>query len=238
MCGSLETNDHLWECPALADERAAALSTFIQSSIDIGTPRAMVHVMHYRLRNLFRLPVDTLGEYKGDQDTPITNRTIQAGQAQDELGWDNFIKGRHCSLWEDMYASYLTTIPPPKTKYKKGLTWAMRLIRESIKLQCQVWMLRIKEINEHDDSTNDIRIRDQRVRQRVTETYKNRETYNTFIQEKFFNIPLDIRLSQSTFQLVKWLETVDRAHNAWDPGSNADIYQHFHPTRPPDLPPQ
>jgi len=62
------------------------------------------------------------------------------------------------------------------------------------------------------------------------------ERYHTFIKEKFFNIPIDVRLSQSTFQLVKWLETVDRAHNAWNQGGYADIYQHFHPTRPPDLP--
>jgi len=124
MCGTIETNDHLWECPALAGERASALSIFIQASIDIGTPTLLVHIMNYKLSNLFCLLVDTLGDYQVEQDTPINIKMIQAGQAQEDLGWDNFIKGRHCSLWEDIYDSYLTTTPPPKTKYRTGITWA------------------------------------------------------------------------------------------------------------------
>jgi len=125
--------------------------------------------------------------------------------------------------------------PTHKLTYQKGITWATRLVKESLYVLCHLWQSRNKMIHTPvNDETNSTFI-DQRVRQRVEEVFADKTTYHLMVQENLFHIPKDQRLEQSTFNLVKWLETIDKAQNTWLQGGQDSIYQYVHPTRPPDL---
>jgi len=56
------------------------------------------------------------------------------------------------------------------------------------------------------------------------------------VQAILFASPLEQRLNQREFQLVKWIQTVDRADRVFDGMKPASIHSYYHPTRPPDLP--
>jgi len=204
---------------------------------DIGTHELLLHIIESGLRTLLNISGTTVEGYDIDQQNPLTTLMLSAGQEQDSLGWDNFLRGRHSKLFEEAYDEYLATKPRVKMKYKKGITWATRLVQDSLTLLCKVWTQRSKHFHqpEQNEEGYTTKLSDARVRSRVEEVYDNREYYHRLIQDNLFQLPREDRLKQSTFNLVKWLETVDRADNAGLVGQE-NIYQYFHPTRPPDIP--
>jgi len=237
MCGIIEDNEHLWVCPAHAEVRREAMATYIHTIQDIGTPNELVTLIQLGLSNLLNIPSPPIHELQVDNGNTLMAMMIQAGQDQTSLGWDNYLRGRHSKLFAQSYDAYLATKPIHKTKYTKGITWAARLVRESLLLLGKIWMIRNKEIHNptRDDQGHTTKLSDQRIKQRVEEVYDDMSNYHQLIQANLFNIPREERTKQSTFHLVKWLETVDRAQNAWKRGPD-NIHQYFHPTRPPAVP--
>jgi len=78
------------------------------------------------------------------------------------------------------------------------------------------------------------RVRD--IHQRARELYKDRCYYSETVQATLFGVPLDQRLQQREFQIVKWIQTVEMADRVQDGLPSQPIYAYYHPTRPPDLP--
>ncbi len=61
-----------------------------------------------------------------------------------------------------------------------------------------------------------------------------RTAFSRADRAKLFDIPLEQRLQQRPFNLVKWLQTVDTTDRVRLGARQAPIYSYFHPTRPPD----
>ncbi len=69
---------------------------------------------------------------------------------------------------------------------------------------------------------------------RIRETYKDRTAFSRADRAKLFDIPLEQRLQQRPFNLVKWLQTEDTTDRVRMSAGQPRIYSYFHPTRPPD----
>ena len=88
----------------------------------------------------------------------------------------------------------------------------------------------------HEPTEHELSLRTKRIHTRVTETYHNKDLYHPLVQEKMFHLTEEERLQQPPFQLIKWLETVDRMNTAiMGDMDNHNLYQYYHPTRPPDI---
>ena len=156
---------------------------------------------------------------------------------QDELGWTNFIRGRHSLQFQIAYDQYLADLPTKeKLKYKSGKTWTTALVAASLKLLVEIWYARNDQCNSPDteDTTMTPRIRE--LHNRVHEVYQQRMDYSEDIRVKLFDVSLDQRLQQQPLQLMKWIQTVDIAEKGPRGRKRAPVYSYFHPTRPPDLP--
>ncbi len=125
LCNELDTNDHVFICSATVENRKDAVTTFL-STIDEGTPLDVKDLFRRRLYTT--LAVNQPNERPVEEDHP----TIQ-----DELGWLNFIRGRHTRQFEEIYDQYLDELPSKSKKglpYKSGKAWATALVKASITL--------------------------------------------------------------------------------------------------------
>jgi len=122
MCHHVEDNDHLWVCSAQTEGRRIILTTMIDTVIASGTPQEIIDVIHYGLSSLFNLQQDRLGDHHIDPVDPVILKDWRASEEQGNLGWDDFVRGRHSHLWADAYETDLERKPKQKVRYtKKGL---------------------------------------------------------------------------------------------------------------------
>lgn len=203
MCNQLEDNEHLWTCPSQTHLREQALLKLIASLTAIGSPISGITIIQHRLNTFLHLP-DSSPSY--DVTDPLVPHILQAAHDQDQLGWDNFMRGRHSRLWAEAYDAYIETRPKTKYKYKKGATWAAELVRNSLKLLTTIWINRNEEL--HDATHTEKSMSEQRAHARVTETYESMNLYPQLVRDQLFHVPLTERLQQQPFTLIKWLETV------------------------------
>lgn len=239
MCNQVEDNEHLWTCPAQVLQRQTALETMLETLTDIGSPILVTRTLKMRLNTFLQIHTPDLDDEDHDpqtetQTTLCDTLFIQAGTEQDDLGWDNFLRGRHSMKWDVAYDEYIQTRPQRKCKHEKGVTWAAAMVKASLKLLTSIWASRNEEIHTRSDQEHSKQ--EHRIRTRVQETYVDRLQYPEVIRDTLFNMPLEERLEQDKFQLIKWLETVEQAQLSTTYGGTADIHRCYHPTRPPDLP--
>ena len=158
-----------------------------------------------------------------------------ATASQDDLGWINFIRGRHSIQWEEAYDSYLETGQGKET-YKTAQAWAMNLVKASLTLLVEIWCARNDQFHNQPDEEGNLSPAIEAIHQRVWEIYEDKDLYNRATRAKLFDLTIDQRLQQRPFQLVKWIQTVDMTATARQDGQTQSIYAYYHPTRPPDDP--
>jgi hypothetical protein len=99
FCSDEDTNDHIWSCQATTKNRQDAVATFI-SSIKNKTPTFMIDIIQHRLEEVLAIPSTNL------HPEDMTYEYVESAIAsQDDLGWINFIRGRHSNQWEEVYDS-------------------------------------------------------------------------------------------------------------------------------------
>ena len=154
---------------------------------------------------------------------------------QDELGWINFIRGRHSKYYEEGYDLYLEELPDKKgQQYKTGRAWAIALVKASLTLLVDIWHSRNDQYHNQDDNDDGLSPRIRELHNRIRETYKDQLLFSTALRAKLFDKPMEERLQQRPFQLMKWIQTVAMTEKVNSGGGQAPIYSYFHPTRPPD----
>jgi len=233
MCSEVEDNTHLWICPAQVIHRTSALQSFINILKDRGSPPPVCQAFNDRLALFLSIPLETtIGRFDQDLTDPLSILTRNATFDQESLGWDNFLRGRHSLKWEEVYDEYLTIQQKKRRhKYTTGRTWATHVAREGLILLTTIWRARNTEI--HEVTGPDKSLSDQLIHTRVRETYATKHLYPELTQHHMFHKTEEECLQQSSFKLIKWLETVDRLQFTFTAdGSNQDIYQYFHPIRP------
>jgi hypothetical protein len=227
FCSEIESNDHVWICHGTQTLRQEALNNFI-ATIDEKTPDEIKVTLTRRLHQALALP------YSDVPSQPYeTEEVTTALNAQDELGWVNFIRGRHSVKWEAAYDLYHVT-RRQNNMYKSGRKWATALVKASLTLLVDIWYDRTQQYHSRDDNEDTPSPKVRAIHQRVRETYADKHLYSRAVQAKLFDTTLNQRLQQRPFQLVKWLQTVDMTGKAWLGGSQPSIHAYYHPTRPPD----
>ena len=118
----------------------------------------------------------------------------------------------------------------------KFIAWATLLIKASLTLLVEVWYDRNTKVNStsyEEEVAVSPRLRE--VHQRVRELYNDRCNYSEEVQAILFASPLEQRLNQREFQLVKLIQTADRADRVLDGMKPASIYSYYHPIKPPEM---
>jgi len=234
LCNAIDTNDHVLICSATVVNRLEAVNQFM-TSIGEKTPLAVNMVLQQRLREALDLspmahqPEDIAHhlEDTGQDDF------ILAVEQQDDLGWINFIRGRHSIKWEEAYDVYLQSLKG-KPPCRSGRQWATQLVKASLTLLVEIWYGRNDQYHNQEEADGTPTPRTRELHDRIRETYEDRYLYSTAVQEKLFDIPMEKRMQQRQFQLVKWLQTVDNYYKASKGVDQAPIHSYFHPTRPQD----
>jgi hypothetical protein len=227
FCSEEDSNDHIWTCQATTTNRETAITTFI-SSIEPKTPADMTAAIHQRLRTVMDTPALDIHP----EDTAPEEVTM-ALIAQDDLGWINFIRGRHSIKWEEVYDLYLES-GLEKNTFRSGRAWAKHLVKASLTLLVDIRSARNDQVHHQVDDEGDISHQLQALHQRVRETYESRGSFSNAMQAKLFDMTLENRLQQRQFQLVKWIQTVEMTARVMQGGRPQPIYAFYHPTRPPD----
>jgi hypothetical protein len=222
FCEEEDSNDHIWICRETITNREEQLNKFL-SSIDAKTPTYMTMILRQRLEAILALP----STIEHPEDI-LPDEVSRAVDSQDDLGWINFIRGRHSTDLEDAYDIYLER-EQGKKAYRSGRAWATQLVKHSLTLLVGIWYARNDQFHSNDDGEITLSHEIQEIHQRVRETYADKRLYNRAMRAKLFDMTLDQRLQQRPFQLVKWIQTVEMTAQIVKP-----IYSHYHPTRPPD----
>jgi len=63
----------------------------------------------------------------------------QACQQQKDLGWDNFIRGRHSTLWKDAFDMLINQLQTRRGKPRTGKSIAMKFVKSSLQLLVGIW---------------------------------------------------------------------------------------------------
>jgi len=124
------------------DQREITLSTYIDKVNQKGTAPIIVNVLHSRLKTLFGMAADPITVNAAN---PTDAKAREATEKQDEIGWDNFIRGRHSILWNEAQAEYLagqgeqTEIGRARRK-KKSEKWIRDILEATLNLLTTVWI--------------------------------------------------------------------------------------------------
>lgn len=227
FCPAIENNTHIWVCPARTDTRRQVMDTFKTKCLDIGLPPTITVIFHNRLRIFLDISNGevALPEQPRDQDI------VQAYQQQEELGWDNFIRGRHSVIWQETFDRLLVNMEQRRGRPRTGKSMATKLVKSCLQLLVAIWCDHNQAIYSPDESG--ITMQSENVNARVREFYDNQHIYPQFIRDTMFNLPMEDRLKQRPFQLVKWMETINVKHQT--SLREGSLYQYYHPTRPPEV---
>jgi hypothetical protein len=191
----------------------------------------MIDIIQHRLEEVLAIPSTNL------HPEDMTYEYVESAIAsQDDLGWINFIRGRHSNQWEEVYDSYLDTRPQGKETYRTAQAWAINLVKASLTLLVEIWGARNDQFHHQPDEEGNLSPEIEAIHQRVREIYAEQTMYTRATLAKLFDLTIDQRLQQRPFQLVKWIQTVDMTATARHDGQTQLIYAYYHPTRPPDDP--
>jgi len=227
FCDNEESNDHILRCPATTTHRQEGIAQFI-SNIKEKTPRNMIMIIQQRLEEALTItPMDIHPE---DMTYDDLNSAIES---QDELGWINFLRGRHSIKSEEAYDIYMASGHGKET-YRSARKWATNLIQASLTLLVEIWFARNEQFHNQPDEEGNLPPKIEATHQRVRELYADQTMYTRATRAQLFDMTIDQRLKQKQFQLVKWIQTVEMTAKVRPDGNTQSIYSYYHPTRPPD----
>jgi hypothetical protein len=227
FCDNEESTDHIWKCPATTTHRKEGITQFI-SNIQEKTPRNMTVIIQQRLEEA--MAITTTDIHPEDMTHDDLNRAIES---QDDLGWINFIRGRHGIKWEEAYDIYMASGHGKET-YRSARKWATNLVKASLTLLVEKWFVRNDRFHNQPDEDGNLSPKIEATHQRVRELYADQRQYNRATRAQLFDLTMDQRLKQRQFQLVTWIQTVEMTAKVRPDGHTQSIYAYYHPTRPPD----
>ena len=110
----------------------------------------MTDAIHQRLRVVLDTPAMDIYP----EDT-LPEEVTMALIAQDDLGWINFIRGRHSIKWEEAYDLYLESGLGQNT-FRSGRAWAKQLVESSLTLLVEIWCARNDQVHNQVDEEGNI----------------------------------------------------------------------------------
>jgi len=192
----------LLHCSATIDNRAAALHQYTIQLRQIKTAPTINEAITIRLKQLLYLQFEsTTADSTLTTNTLIRDATIQ----QDEIGWVNFLRGRQSKIWEEAQGTYLEL--GGAINRIKAARWSTQIIDATLTLLTTIWKDRNDSVHSSNDDTPSARIT--YIHDQVREMYRQQDNFRARDRTIIFGVPLDDRLQQRPFQLVKWLETAD-----------------------------
>ena len=191
----IETRDHVWQCPAQSrvNWRASFLRNLRQKLEQLNT--------RIDLQELLLEGIKAKIEGRADHtiNVPPTAQTIH--EAQQEIGWDQILKGRMSSQWSTEQQHHLGRFD----KQKNGMTWATDVIQLILESWLQVWDLRNGDRHGRDAQTKAQARRAQAIRElELAYEYKDLIlAHHNWI----LGVPLDQKKNLTTHAIRMWLSS-------------------------------
>ncbi len=150
--------------------------------------------MRNRLQQTLSIEVTEPNPQGETDDTHLSDMILAAGEAQDDLRWLNFIKGRQSIKLEEAYNAHLENIPGRKS-HRSGRAWGAAVIKESLQLLVDIWYYRNDQYHNKEEG-EDTSSETKQIHKRVRETYEDRLAYTPTIQILLYDRTIEERLQQ------------------------------------------
>ena len=154
---------------------------------------------------------------KGDRMPRINVREEEGGMRvqkavdeQDEIGWDQFFKGRLSKEWQiiqDEEYQILSNKGEKVLRHQTGLWWTARMIRLIIYFALDEWQVRNDTLHETKDKTAREATRN-RLKMIVTKMYDIHEQADHPALRRYFKRPYLETITKPTTRLEHWLTAV------------------------------
>ena len=234
LCGAAtETNEHLWVCVETREQREMALWAYIEKLHQKGTAGIIVQVWESRIKTLFGMAAESV---TGDAADPVDAITRDATAEQDEIGWHNFLRGRQSLLWKDAQAEFFAqhgaqTADKRAQRKKKAGRWSREIMEDTLQLLTSVWIDRNAKI--HRSTAENPAAKVTFIHERVAVMYTKVDSFRHRDRARLFGKPMEDRLQDQPFAIVKWLETADIVLRETEKKRHT-LYRYFDKGRPPD----
>jgi len=124
-------------------------------------------------------------------------------QAQNSIGWDNFLKGRLSKLWSHHQQHHLQTTDSITNK-NNGTTWATNLATTLLDQWHRLWKVRNEERHGKDWAAQALARKDQITRE-VSLLYENATDVPQHLSDNIYTCDLETHLQKQPAELVAWL---------------------------------
>ena len=124
-------------------------------------------------------------------------------QAQNSIGWDNFLKGRFSKLWSHHQQQHIQRTSEV-TNRNNGTTWATNLATTLLAQWHKLWTLRNEE-KHGKDWEQQTKAKHEQIRREVTQLYENAAEAPPEHLDSIYTCDLDTQLQKQPAELAAWL---------------------------------
>ena len=208
-----EDINHFWTC--LAPHRVAGRKDFLTNLekclINLNTKKPVRILLLSKLKSFF----------DGNQAVTIVDPTIAAiSNAQDQIGWDQVLKGRFSNTWNKQ-----STLPSQRLKHK---SWTVEVIDCIFTQWLEMWELRNKDRHGQDRLTQQ-QASTMQAHRELQLMYERYQAAAPETLQWLFNIDLPTRRQWSNNKLWQWIHT-------WQPVLEDKTRPHWAPSHPENYP--
>ena len=208
-CGRVEHNQHYLRCRRSPkyNHKLMCLKSIKDWMVKNNTSKLMRIVIQMRMADWIngdRMPRINVREEEGGM------RVQKAVDEQDEIGWDQFFKGRLSKEWQliqDEEYQRLSNQGEKVLKHQTGLWWTARLIRLIIYFALNEWQVRNDTLHETKDKTAREATRN-RLKMIATKMYDIHEQADHPVLRRYFKRPYLETITKPTTRLEHWLVAV------------------------------
>ena len=209
-CGRVEQNQHYLRCRRSPkyNHKLMCLKSIKGWMLKNNTAKLMQIVIQMRMADWIKgdhMPRINVREEEGGM------RVQKAVDEQDEIGWDQFFKGRMSKEWQIIQGEEYQTLSNQGEKilnHQTGLWWKTRIIRLIIYFALNEWQVRNDTLHKMKDKTAREATRN-RLKMIVTKMYHIHEQVDHPVLRRYFKRPyLETIMKQPTTRLEHLLIAV------------------------------
>ena len=187
---TMETVDHIFQCPHRLTSRQAFAHDFAAFLRSIGTSPDVCLALDYGLRSYLDLPASLV----------LPSSVSFAYSEQSRLGWRLLVRGLHSSQWHLLQHAYLLTIPSTD-RTQDSFYWNRRVIHWLHSRSRQIWIDRTRQ---RLATSQPLHLLEREVHKSVEKLYSMAPTLSAH-DRHLFDVPLSDRLRQPWRSLRSWV---------------------------------
>jgi hypothetical protein len=193
FCGNDKDTDHLFQCPQKDEQMEATANSFRSYLQEIKTKEIISTALTEGFRNW------SLGNKPSIEI--MDQEIIDAVREQNNIGWNLLVRGFISIKWAQIQESSAET-----NENCSGDAWCAKICLWWINKSHEVWTIRNNTLHESDENKNSWK--DKETREQVKRMY-NCANYMNADDRRIFNVPIEMKLNQSTASLQVWITTME-----------------------------